>query len=76
MTLFRSAMGMYSYVEEFLNLQEQIPTTVKPGIRNPANEEMKDNMETNKELFLRNLHINPMEKFMDKFLGSRKWKVK
>ena len=51
--------GMNSFVEECLNLQEQIPTTVQPVQRNPANEKMKDNMEINKELCLINLHIHP-----------------
>jgi hypothetical protein len=50
---------MNSFVEECLNLQEQIPTTVQPVQRNPANEKMKDNMEINKELCLINLHIHP-----------------
>ena len=39
--LFRSGMGMDSFVEEFLNLQEQITTKVQPIQRNPAFEGTK-----------------------------------
>ena len=63
-------MGSDSFVEEFLNVQEQIPTTVQPVHRNPVNEEMKDNMEISEELSLRDLHIDPMERFMDEFVGT------
>ena len=39
-SLFRSAMGMDSFVEEFLNLQEQI-TTVQPIHSNPVHEKSR-----------------------------------
>ena len=48
-SLFRSVMGMDSFVEEFLSLQEQIPQTVQPIHRTPANEESKNNMEINEK---------------------------
>ena len=60
-SLFRSAMGMDSWVEEFLSLQEQIETTVQPTNINPVLEETKDNMEINEEKNLRELYIDSVE---------------
>ena len=63
-------MGMDSWVEEFLNLQEQVNTTIQPVNRNPVQEENKDNMDINEEITLRDLYIDPVEKFMDEFTGT------
>ena len=69
-SLFKSAMSMDSWVEEFLTLQEQIDTTVQPLNRNPVLEEVKNNMEINEEINLRELYIDPVEKIMDEFVGT------
>ena len=69
-SLFRSAMGMDSWVEEFLNLQEQVNTTIQPVNRNSVQEESKDNMDINEEITLRDLYIDPVEKIMDEFTGT------
>ena len=59
--LFRSAIGMGSFVEEFLNLHEQIATTVEPVKSNAAIEISKDNMEVYTDYVLRQVCIDPME---------------
>ena len=41
-SLFRSAIGMDCFVEEFFNRQEQITKTVQPIYRYPAFKETKD----------------------------------
>ena len=63
-------MGMNSSVEELMTLQETISQTLQPTQRTPANEESKDNMTINVEISLRNLHIDPMERFMGEFVGT------
>jgi len=69
-SLFRTAMNNDSFVEEFVNLQEQNATTVQPVIRNETITEQKDNMEVTTDLMLRELYVDPVEKFMDEFTGS------
>ena len=55
-SLFRTAMNMDSFVEEFMNLQEQNATAVQPVIRNEPTTEQKDNMEVTTDLELQNLY--------------------
>ena len=69
-SLFRSAMGMDSWVEEFVNLQDQANRTIQPIHRNPMQEESKDVMEITEDFPLKELYIDPMEKFMDEFTGT------
>ena len=64
-SLFRTAMNMDSFVEEFMNLQEQNATSVQPIVRNETTAEQKDNMEVTTDLALRDLYVDPAEKFMD-----------
>ena len=68
-SLFRTAMNNDSYVDEFVALQEQNATAVQPVIRNETITEEKD-MEVTTEMELRNLYVDPVEKFMDEFAGS------
>ena len=64
-------MNTDSFVEEFLNLQEQNATAVQLVIRNAtATEQSRDNMEVTTDLVLRELHVDPVEKFMDEFVGT------
>ena len=63
-------MNNDSFVEEFVTLQEQNATAVQPVIRNEPITEEKDNMEITTEMELRNLYVDPVEKFMDEFAGS------
>ena len=51
-SLFRTAMNMDSFVEEFVNLQEQNATAVQPVIRNDTTTEQRDNMEVTTDLEL------------------------
>ena len=51
-------------------LQETIPRTIQSTHRTPANEESKANMDINEKINLRNLHIDPMERFMGEFVGT------
>ena len=69
-SLFRTAMNNDSVVEEFVNLQEQNGTAVQPVIRNETTTEQRDNMEVTMDLMLRELYIDPMEKFTDEFVGA------
>ena len=71
-SLFRTAMNMDSFVEEFVNLQEQNATAVQPVIRNEPATEQKDNMEVTTDLVLRDLYVDPVERFMDEFVGTAK----
>ena len=50
----------------WLYLQEQILQTIQPKNRTPAIEESKDNLDVNKKINLRNLHIH----LMDEFVGT------
>ena len=63
-------MGMGSFVEEFLNLQEQITTTVQPVVSHPVPEVSRENMETSDQIPLIEFFIDPVEKFMDEFIGT------
>ena len=49
-SLFRTAMNMDSFVEEFVNLQEQNATAVQPIIRNETTTEQRDNVEVTTDL--------------------------
>ena len=69
-SLFRTAMNMDSFVEEFVNLQEQNITAVQPAIRNQPATEQKEDMEISTDLVLRELYVDPVEKFMDEFVGT------
>ena len=69
-SLFRTAMNMDSFVEEFVNLQEQNATAVQPIIRNETTTEQRDNMEVTTDLALRDLYVDPVGKFMDEFVGT------
>ena len=71
-SLFRTAMNMDSFVEEFMNLQEQNATAVQPVIRNEPTTEQRDNMEVTTDLVLRDLYVDPVERFMDEFVGTAK----
>ena len=62
-------MNMDSFVEEFVNLQEQSVTAVQPAIRNQPATEQKEDMENSTDLVLRELYVDPVEKFMDEFVG-------
>jgi len=54
------AMNMDSFVEEFMNLQEQNATAVQPVIRNKPTKEQRDNMGVT------------TKRFMDEFVGTAK----
>ena len=69
-SLFRTAMDNDSYVEEFIALQEQNATTVQPVITNEPRTEEIDNMEVTTDVSLRELYVDPVEKFMNEFKGS------
>ena len=71
-SLFRTAMNMDSFVEEYVNLQEQSITAVQPAIRNQPATEQKEDMEISTDLVLRELYVDPVEKFMDEFVGTAK----
>ena len=43
---------------------------MQPVIRNETVTEEKDNMEVTTDVMLRDLYVDPVEKFMDEFSGS------
>ena len=53
-------------------MQEQNATAVQPVIRNEPATEQKDNMEITTNLVLRDLYVDPVERFMDDFVGTAK----
>ena len=72
-SLFRSAMGMDSFVEELIRLEEQAPQRTNVARndetrRIPATNE--DQMEIQEARNLRELYVDPMEKFMDEYVGT------
>ena len=71
-SLFRTAMNMDSFVEEYVNVQEQSITAVQPIVRNQPAMEQKEDMEISTDLVLRDLYVDPVEKFMDEFVGTAK----
>ena len=71
-SLFRTAMNMDSYVEEYVNLQEQNIPAVQPIVRNQPTTEQKEDMEITTDLVLRDLFVDPVERFMDEFVGTAK----
>ena len=59
-SLFRTAMNMDSFVEEFMNLQEQNATAAQPVIGNKPTTEQRDNMGVT------------TKRFMDESVGTAK----
>ena len=51
-------MNMDSFVEEFVNLQEQNATAVQPVIRNETTAEQRDSMEVTTDLGPRELYVD------------------
>ena len=67
-SLFRSAMGMDSFVEELLRIEEQAPQRNNATSRIPANNE--DQMEIQEAKNLRELYIDAMDPFMEEYVGT------
>ena len=59
---------MDNFVEELLRIEEQVSQRNNATSRIPANN--KDQMEIQEAKKLRELYIDPMEQFMDEYVGT------